>query len=161
MIIVLFFGLLGLALLGLWWKRRHQRKQDQITGGFNSGITERAPPMSSNPHVNDSSMLSASNVNDAAAHDHNGGRDSPVRTRDAFMPYGYGYTRSESRLGSNPEIQRMPSPLARGQTPVNEMERGGTASGVGGEPATTPSQKKSRRVLVRERSGADSQEDVR
>lgn len=150
MVIVLFFGLLGLALLGLWLKKRHYRRQDQITGGFNSGITERAPPMSSNPAVNNASNPNVADPNV------NSGRDSPVRTRDAFMPYGYGYARSESRLGSQPEIGRAASPLARGETPVNEMERGGTA----GE-AATPSAKKSRRVLVRERSGADSADDVR
>lgn len=156
MIIVLFLGLLGLALLGLWLKKRHYRRRDQITTGFNSGITERAPPMSSNPHAAgnpDASALSAAAVNDPSY----GGRDSPVRTREAFMPYGYGYTRSESRLGSNPEIARANSPLARGQTPVREMERGTVGQG---EEAATPAGKKGRRVLVRERSGADSAEDV-
>lgn len=156
MLIVLFLGLLALAFLGLWLKKRHHRKRDQITTGFNSGITERAPPppMSSNPNIHhtDASMLSASSaaVNDTNV---NGGRDSPVRTRDAFMPYGYGYTRSESRLGSNPEIGRAGSPLARGTTPMGTVERGE-------EGGTPVGHKKSRRVLVRERSGADSAEEV-
>ena len=157
MVIVLFFGLLGLALLGLWLKKRHQRRRDQITGGFNSGITERAPPppMSSNPQMhNDSSVLSHSHVNDSTIN--NGGRDSPVRTREAFMPYGYGYTRSESRLGSGQNLERAGSPLARGQTPVGEIERGAPVA----EDGATPSNKKSRRVLVRERSGADSADGV-
>ena len=149
MVIVLFFGLLGLALLGLWLKKRHYRKQDQISGGFNQGITERAPPMSTNNVAgNESGMLSNSAI------DTTGGRDSPARTREAFMPYGYGYTRSESRLGSSSNIDRGGSPLARGATPVGDMERDvGVADG-------TPGHKKSRRVMVRERSGADSSEDI-
>ena len=110
---------------GRYWKKRHDRKRDAIRGGFNQGITTRNAGPADDP--NQSGVLEPA-----------GGRDSPMRTRENFMPYGYGYTRSESRLGSHGDS------LARGATPVNELEKGGAEEG-------TP-RKKSRRVLVRERS---------
>ncbi|KAK5173325.1 uncharacterized protein LTR77_002006 [Saxophila tyrrhenica] len=147
MIIVLAIGLTALGVGGRWLKKRHDRKQDAITAGFNTGITTRSngpenpPPMS---QAQDPSFVGSGEIEPA------GGRDSPVRTRDAFMPYGYGYTRSESRNASA-GFDRAQSPLARGTTPVNELERGQ------GEASRTPAKKK-RRVLVRERSG---EEDAR
>jgi hypothetical protein len=142
MIIVLAIGLTILGVGGRWLKKRHDRKQDRISGGFNSGITERNPQMSGPNNGPDSSF-----VGDVEP---TGGRDSPMRTREAFMPYGYGYTRSESRLASH--SQEKGSPLARGTTPVGELERN-----VGEDSAP---RKKSRRVLVRERSGDDDSEQI-
>jgi hypothetical protein len=91
---------------------------------------------------------------------------STSRTRDAFMPYGYNYTRSESRLASGASasddaiehVQPPPpivaagrsSPLARGGTPVGDLERGG----IEGTPTPT-GQVKRKKVLVRERSVED------
>lgn len=130
MVIVVAVGLLILGFGGRWLKKRHDRKKDRISSGFNSGVTTRGTPM-------------GGGTNAAYASDPNGGRNSPSRTREAFMPYGYGYTRSESRLGSYSNIDRS-SPLARGATPVNDLEKAGAAS---------PEQQnqKSRRVKVRER----------
>lgn len=145
MLIVLFIGLLGLALLAIWLKKRHERKQDQIKSSFNEGITTRSAPATldspmkqveptvSGPYAQSGSVLES-------------GRNSPARTRDAFMPYGYGYARSESRLGNNlpPEdaIQRAGSPLAKTQVPEEE----------GGAANKSAEAGKRRRVLVRERS---------
>ena len=136
MVIVVAVGLLILGFGGRWLKKRHDRKQDRLSESFNAGITTRGTPMA------------ARNVNDSRVPDMdpNGGRNSPSRTRDAFMPYGYGYTRSESRLGSYNNTDRS-SPLARGATPVNDLEKAGGMSSVSPE---NPS-KKSRRVKVRER----------
>lgn len=144
MLIVLFIGLLGLALLAIWLKKRHERKQDQIKSSFNEGITTRSAPATldspmkqveptvSGPYAQSGSVLES-------------GRNSPARTRDAFMPYGYGYARSESRLGNNlPEdaIQRAGSSLAKTQVPEEE----------GGAANKSAEAGKRRRVLVRERS---------
>lgn len=128
MIIVLAVGLTLLGFGGRYLKKRHDRKRDAITGGFNTGITTRSagdpkapqPPMSQS-NINDSGVLEPAPLPT--------GRDSPARTREAFMPYGYGYTRSESRLGSQGQgqgagVERTASPLARGATPVGELERG-------------------------------------
>ncbi len=131
MIIVLAVGLLILGFGGRWLKKRHDRKQDRITGGFNSGITDPTRFARSNP-----SMAQAAPA-------HMSGRDSPMRTREAFMPYGYGYARSESQLGGTG------SPLARGGTPVGDLERADAM-----EEAAPKG--KARRVLVRERSGDDA-----
>lgn len=147
MVIVLAIGLTALALIGLWLKRRHDRKRDQISGGFNAGITERSAPMS-NPSLNASGMAAAAGTDRP---------NSPARTREAFMPFGYGYSRSESRLGSNhgAHDDRPPrSPLARGETPMGEMEKDAGMDTLGPEDAAPG--KKSRRVLVRERSTQDS-----
>lgn len=151
MVIVVAVGLLILGFGGRWLKKRHDRKQDRMSEGFNAGITTRAPPMATND-VNDSRVVPA------VDNDPTGGRNSPLRTRDAFMPYGYGYTRSESRLGSTNNNNDRGSPLARGATPVNELEKN-----AGAVPNTdTPAsgfRKKARRVLVRERSaGGDASE---
>lgn len=92
MVIVLAVGFSLLAWLLTWLKRRHERKQDRIpSGGFNAGITERSPPME---HKNLSSTV-------VPLHGGGGRSDSPARTREAFMPYGYGYARSETRVGSS------------------------------------------------------------
>ena len=47
MLIVLVIAFPLIAWGAVVLKRRHDRKQDQITGGFNEGITTR-PPMSDN-----------------------------------------------------------------------------------------------------------------
>ena len=141
MIIVVAIGLLILGFGGRWLKKRHDRKQDRLSGNFNAGITTRGPPMASND-ANTSHVTAAAGNIDAAS-----GRDSPSRTRDAFMPYGYGYTRSESKLGSHANDRS--SPLARGTTPMNEMEKGAVGSSETPEPAP---KKKSRRIMVREKS---------
>ena len=140
MIIVLFVGLLVLGFGGRWLKKRHDRKQDRINESFNAGITTRGPQMSGADNVHDSTPAVA-----------NDGRNSPSRTREAFMPYGYGYTRSESRLANQGGDRG--SPLARGGTPTNELEK--SEAGQTGDSAP---RKKSRRVLVRERSGEDEGE---
>ena len=150
MIIVIAIGLLILGFGGRWLKRRHDRKQDRLSESFNAGITTRGPPMGHND-ANDSHVAGAADMDPA------NGRNSPLRTREAFMPYGYGYTRSESRLGSYNNNDRG-SPLARGATPVNDLEKnaGGVANS---ETPESGQRKKSRRVLVRERStGANSSE---
>lgn len=156
MIIVIAIGLLILGFGGRWLKKRHDRKQDRLSGNFNAGITTRnsnqphptVPPMSSHDAANTATYSNVYNNGAADPNDPSGGRNSPVRTRDAFMPYGYGYTRSESRLGSNN------SPLARGTTPVGELEK---AEGSRGETPESAPRKKSRRIMVREKSmGAES-----
>lgn len=121
MLIVLFVAFLVIAFVAILLKRRHERGRDQIRGGFNAGITERSPAVDgSGTHVNRTSLAPASS-----------GRNSPARTRDAFMPYGYGYTRSESRPNSgsgamvdvHPQLRPFGSPLARGEMSASEMER--------------------------------------
>lgn len=140
MVIVLAILLPLLAWLAIWLKRRHDRKRDQIGGGFNEGITHRTAPMS-DPNFNNSGVA-GSGIDGS-------GRNSPARTRDAFMPYGYGYNRSESRLGSKQAMHDdRRSPLARGDTPMDPEKEAGMR-------AETPGKKKSRRVLVRERSGGE------
>lgn len=79
------------------------------------------------------------------------GRNSPARTRDAFMPYGYAYSRSESRLGSKQAVnEQRGSPLARGDTDL-EKEAAGAAAGT-----LEAGKKRSKRVLVRERGVEES-----
>ncbi|WPG99041.1 Hypothetical protein R9X50_00184600 [Acrodontium crateriforme] len=125
MLIVLFVGLLAFALIAFWLKRRHDRKKDLIRHGFNAGITSRSGPKPTAPpldtsHANHSQKMVAANIGGG------NGRNSPARTREAFMPYGYGYARSESRLASHDKgFDRItPSPLGRGATPVGQMEKG-------------------------------------
>ena len=130
MVIVVAVGLLVLGFGGRWLKKRHDRKQDRMSAGFNAGITTRAPPMAAHD----------SHVSGAA----DSGGNSPSRTRDAFMPYGYAYTRSESRLASYNNNDRS-SPLARGTTPMDDLEKS-----VGD--VETPEDPRKRRVMVRERS---------
>lgn len=133
MVIVVGVGLLILGFGGRWLKKRHDRKKDRMSASFNAGITTRGTPMA------------ASNVNDSHISAADGsGRNSPSRTRDAFMPYGYGYTRSESRLGSYNNTDRG-SPLARGGTPSGDLEK------ADGTVSSTPENPKSKRVKVRER----------
>lgn len=151
MLIAIFVGLLLVALVAVWLKRRHDRKQDQIRGGFNEGITTRP---AHHRHEKDGGVGYA--ANDSTFLSNNGsqfmpgsGRDSPARTREAFMPYGYGYARSESRVGSRTDVDAsaITTPAAaRGGTPAREVEKGDEI-----QPAASkkPGQ---RRVLVRERS---------
>ncbi|KAK5675350.1 hypothetical protein LTS10_012117 [Elasticomyces elasticus] len=160
MLIVLFVCLILLAILATWLKRRHDRKADQIKEGFNTGITTRSTPMAAALPPTDgtadstymSGGASTSQMMSGAAGMEGlsgSGRNSPARTREAFMPYGFQYTRSESRLGSRvDDIGGRKSPLARGGTPVGELEKEVGMANVDGAPRP----KKSRRVLVRERS---------
>lgn len=104
MVIVILVAFLLIALLGLWLKRRHDRKQDLITSGFNAGITTRTTPMSTSKSRN---IMSG-------GYETGSGRDTPNRTREVFMPYGNSYSRSESRLARG---------TPRGATPVNELEK--------------------------------------
>lgn len=142
MIIVIALGLLILGFGGRWLKKRHDRKRDQNRLGFNAGITSRSAPV-----TEDKAGVSGGTAG-AAALGPGSIADSPARTRDAFMPYGYGYTRSESRNHTGRE-----SPVTRGGTPFEEMEKGApravspSDSAVGGGVAG-----KMRRVLVREKS---------
>lgn len=169
MVIVLAIALAAIAILATWLKKRHDRKRDQPNTSFNEGITTRRAP--SDPKLGQLEKAEASNPLPPAAPAFNAsqnGRNSPVRTRDAFMPYGYNYTRSESRLASGaagsedaiepvqpataagPLGNERSSPLARGGTPVGDLERGAV------ENTPTPTgQIKRKKVLVRERSVED------
>lgn len=165
MVIVLAVALSIIAVLATWLKKRHDRKRDHLNTSFNAGITTRSAP--TGPNQTEKPTASSSTVPPPVISPNNGGRNSPARTRDAFMPYGYNYTRSESRLpsgasGSEDAIVKVPppvlgggngrsSPLARGGTPVGELERG---AGIEGTPTPT-GQGKRKKVLVRERSVED------
>lgn len=156
MVIVIFVGLVVLAIVGIVLKHRHDRKADQIRGGFNEGITTRSAPMTAVGGVGnmapESSHIDHTQMTTAGPSEAPSGRDSPVRTREAFMPYGYAYTRSESRLASRTDVAGRSSPLARGGTPIADQEKD---AGIGSLTAVTPGTdptKRSRRVLVRERS---------
>lgn len=105
MVIVLAIGFSLLAWLLMWLKRRHDRKQDIVKGGFNAGVTERSTPATGGNEEKNASSLVVTPM-------HGSGRNSPARTREAFMPYGYGYARSESRLTSNQTLNQPTSPLA-------------------------------------------------
>lgn len=120
---MLAIALIVLGFGGRWLKRRHDRKKDQITGGFNSGITTRSAPM-----TNDKANASVGVLEPGS------GRNTPSRSRDAFMPYGYGYARSESQIGPT-----------RGGTPANEMEKGNAMA----EDTPTGKRNKLRRAVGR------------
>ena len=169
MVIVLAIALAIIAVLATWLKKRHDRKRDEPNTSFNEGITTRTAP--SDPKLGQAEKPEASGAMPPVAPAYNispNGRNSPIRTREAFMPYGYNYTRSESRLASGAsasddaieQVQPPPpvvaagllesgrsSPLARGSTPVGELEKGG----IEGTPTTTGHVKR-KKVLVRERS---------
>lgn len=137
MLIVLFLGLLTLALVAVWLKRRHDRKADQIRTTFNSGITTRS--------------AGPSGLGQAFKRGDGSGRATPMAMRDSyygsalpggaggagFMPHGYG-RRSESRLEGQ-TVGSEGAGRARGDTPVRELEKG-----EGGD------RWRSRTVLVRE-----------
>lgn len=137
MIIVIAIGLCILGFGGRWLKKRHDRKQDRTRQGFNTGITSRSAPV-------DDDKAGGSSSDSAAAFEAGGGRDSPARTREAFMPYGYGYTRSEPWNGDG-----RVSPITQGGTPFEDMEKGEPPSLSAGD---SSAQGKLRRVMVRERS---------
>ncbi|USW58126.1 hypothetical protein Slin15195_G114450 [Septoria linicola] len=138
MLIILAIAFPLIAWGAIWLKRRHDRKQDQVTSGFNAGITERQPPMSDKDLNRSTTSIPASGAGISGS-----GRNSPQRTRDAYMPYGYGYSRSDSRNSGRQGVH----PLARGETPVEMVERG----------PHDPASGKGKRVLVREKSlGAGS-----
>lgn len=134
MLIILAIAFPLIAWGAIVLKRRHDRKRDQITGGFNAGVSERT--------VNDSRLeVSAANTFDGS------GRNSPARTRDAFMPYGYGYSRSASRNASQTAVNEANRhPLSRGQTPMGDMEK---------DIGTSPPKGK-KKILVREKSNEKS-----
>ena len=171
MIIVLAIALAAIAILATWLKKRHYRKRDVPNTSFNEGITTRTAP--SDPKLGQAEKPEASGAVPPVAPAYSitpNGRNSPIRTREAFMPYGYNYTRSESRLASGasasedaiepvqpppvvaagPLASERSSPLARGGTPVGELEKGG----IEGTPTPT-GQVKRKKVLVRERSVED------
>lgn len=134
MLIVLAIGLLTFALVAMWLKARHERRGDHIKGSSNSGITtQRLPDMAdAKGGMGSISVLETTFTNTTADTstgriDPASGRNSPVRTRDAFMPYGYGYSRSESRLASNSGDDRR-SPLAQEVTLVDEEKEVGINS---------------------------------
>lgn len=166
MVIVLAIALSVIAILATWLKKRHDRKRDLPNTSFNEGITTRTAP--TDPTLTEKAAASSRTIplGGAAFSSSPSGRNSPARTREAFMPYGYNYTRSESRLASGSEdaIEKVPpppvgagpntsdgsSPLARGGTPVGDLERGGI------EGTSTPTgQIKRKKVLVREKSAED------
>ncbi|KAK3109667.1 hypothetical protein LTR53_016827 [Teratosphaeriaceae sp. CCFEE 6253] len=148
MLIVLFVALLLLALVAVWLKRRHDRKADQIREGFNTGITNRSAPMTV-PSAHDGAHDASVSQIMSGGLEAGSGRDTPTRTRDGLMPYGHSL-RSESRLSSRGhDIGGRKSPLARGGAPVGELEKD---AGTDIMPDGAPPPKKTRRVLVRERS---------
>ncbi|KAM0703095.1 hypothetical protein Q7P35_009793 [Cladosporium inversicolor] len=173
MVIVLAIALAAIAILAMWLKKRHYRKRDDPNTSFNEGITTRTAP--SDPKLGQAEKPEASAHVPPVAPAYNispNGRNSPIRTREAFMPYGYNYTRSESRLASGasasedaieplqppppviaagPLASERSSPLARGGTPVGELEKGGiegtpTPTGqVKREESPCPGEKRGRR----------------
>jgi len=138
--------------------------------GFNAGITTRSALMPAvggraDDGTGDSSYMSTANsrVMAAGTLESGSGRNSPARTREAFMPYGYGYARSESRLANRTDdVGGRKSPMARGGTPVGELEKGVgmKEAGMGAETPESAPAKQKKRVLVRERSmqGSESPE---
>lgn len=122
MLILLFILLLALAALLVWLKRRHEHKLDDPNLSFNAGITSRSmpmiqtttPPYAASPYAGGGNGKTAATVSSIGVLESGAGvgvagnmgnrsgsgRNSPARTREAFMPYGYGYARSESRLAS-------------------------------------------------------------
>ncbi|KAK5111525.1 hypothetical protein LTR62_004820 [Meristemomyces frigidus] len=143
MLIVLFIGLSLLALVVVYLKRRHDRKQDVISGGFNAGITSRSAPIPASgagmTSVNNSAMM-LGGLGSA--------RESMVDHRLSNMPYGYGNgSRNGSRM-SAAHANGWSSPLARGGTPSGDVEKQGGGGMVDG---IAPG-KRQKRVLVRERS---------
>ncbi|EMC90822.1 hypothetical protein BAUCODRAFT_80748 [Baudoinia panamericana UAMH 10762] len=157
MLIVLFVSFILIAIVAVLLKRRHDRKQDRIREGFNAGITSRTTPMititAQDGAAGDSTFMSGAQPIAGGGWEAGGGRNSPARTREVFMPYGYSYTRSESRLGSRGDLDGRKSPVPRGMAPVEDLEK---EVGIGAANADTPrsvrSAKKGRRVMVRERS---------
>jgi hypothetical protein len=172
MVIVLAIALAFIAILATWLKKRHYRKRDEPNTSFNEGITTRTAPL--DPKLGQAEKPEASGSVPPVAPAYKispNGRNSPMRTREAFMPYGYNYARSESRLASGASasedaIEQVPppppvvaagplasgrsSPSARGGTPAGELEKGG----IEGTPTPT-GQPKRKKVLVRERSVED------
>lgn len=158
MLIAIFAGLLLIALIAVLLKRRHDRKLDKPREGFNAGITTRSTPMTA---VDRSARGARGATGDGAADasyvsrsettlEPGSGRDGPARTRDAFMPYGYAYARSESRLGSRTDVAARRSPMPRGGTPVGELEK--EAGIMRAETPESAPAKRQKRVLIRERS---------
>jgi hypothetical protein len=144
MLIILAIAFPTIAAVAVWAKRRHDRKRDQITEGFNAGITTRQPPMG---HLDDRSRAAGGGPVAAAAME-GSGRDTPTRTRDAFMPYGYGYSHSESQLGSKGAVDDDHiGPVAK---PPPSMSEDDSVTALPDAP--TPGKRPSKRVLVREES---------
>lgn len=109
MVIVIVFGFLLVALIGVLLKRRYERKRDLPTTSFNEGITTRATPA---PDSTRSRNVASGGYETGEA------RDTPSRTREAFMPYGYSYSRSENRLASR----------SGARTPGDDMEKQSVAT---------------------------------
>ncbi|KJY02098.1 hypothetical protein TI39_contig259g00005 [Zymoseptoria brevis] len=139
LVLIIAFTLFTWGLIFL--KKRLDRKRDAMTGGFNAGITTRKVDAEKGvTHQTSGSTLHPSSAS---------GRDSPARTREAFMPYGYGYSGSESRNGSKNEViplEEKKSPLARTTTMATEESKDGTekseVDGMGPWPVPGRSEKR-------------------
>jgi hypothetical protein len=136
MVIILAL-LLGLfAWLLTFLKKRHDRNRDKITGCFNAGITKHNHHFDHEKGGSGNNNIPPNTLHPSSA----SGRNSPARTREAFMPYGYGYTSSESRVGSRTDVadrgaiplEEKKSPLAR-EVPVIRTpdEVHGSVDGMG------------------------------
>lgn len=146
MVIVLIFGLIALAFLLRFLRNRHRRKRDQINTGFNSGITTRAAPSGPAAYPTAAGHVNDSFVSGAPSGPAESTADASVRTRDAFMPYGYGYTRSESRLGYQAD---------RGSTIGDIEKQGGSQIGENRVQSPDPVNGRSRsgrRIIKRDRN---------
>lgn len=145
MIIVIAIGLVALGFGGRWLKKRHDRKRDQNSHAFNAGITSRSARVADDKAADSSASDKTTPFLPAAS------GNSPARTRENFMPYGYGYTRGGSRNGE--AINESESSVTRGGTPFEEMEKGPDPSPWKNSPHDESGVRgKMRRVLVRERS---------
>lgn len=129
MIIIIAVGLLALALIGVFLRRRYHRRQDRITSTFNPGITARATPMTFIP----TGKNYVYNMDGAAASD----------GMTQATPNQYGVTRGDSRQVSQSYLPRVrekdratvvreePFPSSteemveqRGGSPLADVERG-------------------------------------
>nr|POE63292.1 hypothetical protein CFP56_04195 [Quercus suber] len=143
MLIALFAGLSGVAVLATCLKRRHDRRADQIRNGFNSGITTRSTAKGVADPAHGSALPPAPPVYPSTTDIEPGPtRDSPARSRNAFMPYGYGYSYSDPRH----------SPGPRAQIPLDDIEKVAMMEGGGQQMMEGALKREGKRVLVRERS---------
>lgn len=140
MVIVLVVALSLLGFGARWIKKRYDRKHDQNLKPFNAGVTTRSVAVTDDKFDN--------SLSSAATFVQSSNVDSPARTREAFMPYGYGYTRSESRNGGGAEDSTL-----RGGTPYEEMEKG-TPESTGDLTRQETVSGRVRKVLTRQGSKA-------
>lgn len=97
MLIVIFVVLALLAVLGVYLRRRHARRQDKNTSRFNDGITTRTTPMAKAPGSRAATFPNDSYVDNA---------DEGRMTPQSMRPYTAA-GRSESRLGSTTNLSRV------------------------------------------------------